>query len=117
MTSTIRNLQSIVEQGASGNWIYRKWSDGTAECWGLAVSGSAAFAPTGNVFYRTIDNIAFPSGLFISTPRIVLSIQMENLGGSSLTRSSASAFSVGVISSASTARSITLYAHAIGRWK
>lgn len=24
----------IVEQGTSGNWIYRKWSDGIAECWG-----------------------------------------------------------------------------------
>lgn len=24
----------IVEQGTSGDWTYRKWSDGTAECWG-----------------------------------------------------------------------------------
>lgn len=25
---------SIVESGTSGIWTYRKWSDGTAECWG-----------------------------------------------------------------------------------
>lgn len=113
----ILQCSHVVEQGTSSNWTYRKWSDGTAECWGLAVSGSAAFASVGNVFYRTIDNLALPSGLFINTPRIVLSIEMANLGGSSLTASSATSFSVGVISATSAARSITLYAHAIGRWK
>lgn len=24
----------IVEQGTSGNWTYRKWNSGIAECWG-----------------------------------------------------------------------------------
>lgn len=23
----------VVDEGTSGNWTYRKWSDGTAECW------------------------------------------------------------------------------------
>lgn len=32
-TSIIRNLPSVEEQGTSGIWTYRKWSDGTAECW------------------------------------------------------------------------------------
>lgn len=29
-----RTSDYIVEQGTSGIWGYRKWADGTAECWG-----------------------------------------------------------------------------------
>lgn len=30
----------IVEQGTSGNWTYRKWNSGVAECWGrTSISG------------------------------------------------------------------------------
>ena len=33
-SGTIRQSASyIVEQGTSGIWTYRKWSDGIAECW------------------------------------------------------------------------------------
>lgn len=49
MTSTIRNLPSIVEQGTSGIWTYRKWSDGTAECWGRygkTINGNSTDATT-----------------------------------------------------------------------
>ena len=30
----LKNMVHIVESGTSGIWNYRKWSDGTAECWG-----------------------------------------------------------------------------------
>ena len=30
---TLKNMVHIVESGTSGIWSYRKWSDGTAECW------------------------------------------------------------------------------------
>ena len=29
----LKNMVHIVESGTSGIWSYRKWSDGTAECW------------------------------------------------------------------------------------
>ena len=31
----LKNIVHIVESGTSGIWNYRKWSDGTAECWGF----------------------------------------------------------------------------------
>lgn len=34
MLYTLKKRPHIVEQGGSGGWTYRKWSDGTAECWG-----------------------------------------------------------------------------------
>lgn len=53
----------IVEQGSSGKWTYRKWSNGDAECWASAtVSGMACTTKVGN-WYRTgnitIDNYPF----------------------------------------------------------
>lgn len=39
-TSEVRNNVSIVESGASGNWYYRKWSDGMAECWANLYDGT-----------------------------------------------------------------------------
>ena len=37
----ILNTPIVVESGVSGIWNYRKWSDGTAECWGVT-SGTTA---------------------------------------------------------------------------
>lgn len=69
-TSMIKsNADYIVEQGTSGIWTYRKWSGGTAECWGEWSSGS--FAPDGQTagWYRKIlSSISFPTDLFIEKP-------------------------------------------------
>jgi len=69
MTSNIRNLPSIVEQGTSGIWTYRKWSDGTAECWGQTSVASHAYAANGGYF--SVEE-ALPNGLFATTPPIVV---------------------------------------------
>lgn len=34
MLYTLIKRPHVVEQGTSGDWMYRKWSDGIAECWG-----------------------------------------------------------------------------------
>jgi hypothetical protein len=52
MRSIIKNLPSIVEQGASGDWIYRKWSDGTAECWYWSVTNKTGITKT--IFGKTV---------------------------------------------------------------
>lgn len=59
MTSTIRNLPSIVAQGSTSTFRYRKWSDGTAECW-----GKIGIASTSNGLYSG----NFPGGLFVDAP-------------------------------------------------
>ena len=58
---------SIEEQGTSGIWEYRKWSDGTAECWG-STTEAKAFSQWGSVYSCDLTEVAFPTGLFIETP-------------------------------------------------
>ena len=48
--SKIRNIVSIVESGTSGIWTYRKWSDGTAECWGTSTASTGSYYGSSAVY-------------------------------------------------------------------
>lgn len=55
----------IVDSGISGIWTYRKWSDGTAECWGnyeYEFSANEPHSAGGGVYYVTdgIPAIQYP---------------------------------------------------------
>ena len=52
--SKIRNIVSIVESGTSGIWTYRKWSDGTAECWGTSMANTGSYYGSSAV-YVSVD--------------------------------------------------------------
>lgn len=66
----------IVEQGASDIWTYRKWSDGTAECWGNLTGSVSSWAQWGSLYYSTrIANKAFPTNLFNAVPTVSATIQ------------------------------------------
>lgn len=60
----------VVQQGTSGNWYYRKWNSGRAECWGNIPINTAITSSIGSLYYAAIENIAFPSGLFINKPLV-----------------------------------------------
>ena len=60
----------VVQQGTSGNWYYRKWNSGRAECWGNIVINTAITSSIGSIYYAAIENIAFPSGLFTAKPLV-----------------------------------------------
>lgn len=60
----------VVQQGTSGNWYYRKWNSGRAECWGNIPINTAITGSIGSIYYAAIENIAFPSGLFINKPLV-----------------------------------------------
>lgn len=60
----------VVQQGTSGNWYYRKWNSGRAECWGNIPINTAITDSIGSIYYAAIENIAFPSGLFINKPLV-----------------------------------------------
>lgn len=62
----ILNTPMIVEQGTSGIWTYRKWSDGTAECWGLTSYTSHAMTQQSGNGYYSQETYNLPSGLFTS---------------------------------------------------
>lgn len=59
----------VVEQGASGIWTYRKWSDGTAECWGRN-SATITFAAVGNGWRGSGGIVDFPF-TFTSAPYVI----------------------------------------------
>lgn len=119
MQSVIRNLPSIVEQGASGSWTYRKWSDGTAECWR---NYSASFWVTnsyGNVYMSSLVEIQLPLGLFASTPSVITGGGV-NAGASWIALASVTkdAFSFRMMNGISISElKSTPSFYAIGRWK
>lgn len=52
-------ISYIIETGTSGIWTYRKWSDGTAECWGTAELKNQTFTNTWGSLYECSNS--FPS--------------------------------------------------------
>lgn len=61
----------VLLSGQDGNWHWRKWSDGTAECWGdFPTFANFDGTDAGNVLYATKTewSAAYPEGLFTDAP-------------------------------------------------
>lgn len=115
-TGDVVETDYILEQGTSGIWTYRKWNSGVYECWGTyAETSSTAFAAVGNVFYRIISGISLPI-TFAEKPTVTTSIEMGNVGSSSVTAYTSSV-SIVVLSSSAQARSVTANIRVSGKWK
>ena len=114
------NDDYVTDRGTSGNWTYRKWSSGDAECWGshpMSVSGWSAWG----VLYETNGaQYTYPSGLFIAepnynaTPRGSGGLMMEATGAGSATQTPKL---YAVRPNAGGTDTIYWYIHARGRWK
>lgn len=114
----------IVETGTSGNWKYRKWSDGTSECWGTFSWNITSWTAWGSDYYSTSGgNWAYPTGLFNAVPMFTIHGRLSS-GDSWL----AGAASAGTASQTPTffftratrgTNNITGYVdiHAIGTWQ
>lgn len=78
------SVPTIVEEGTSGIWRYRKWSSGVSECWGT-VTLTTSFSTTWGSLYASgaieDSNVSFPSGLFIEVPNIQASLVSQGVGG------------------------------------
>lgn len=71
----------VVDKGQEGNWFYRKWASGLAECW-KTVSGSVAITTSySGGFYRSsaLGGEDFPTGLFTAAPMVYTGV--SNTGG------------------------------------
>lgn len=119
-TSTITsNADFVVEQGTSGNWTYRKWNSGIAECWKkfpkMLVNCSTSY---GYSYYATaITNQLFPNGLFISQPTLSLTALSGDgllLGVSELTKDG---FGFYPYANSSGNHYLTFDVYVIGKWK
>ena len=62
----------VIESGVSGIWEYKKWSDGTKECYARITNLSYGTGTSWiGGYYHLTSYIAFPSGLFTNNPRVV----------------------------------------------
>ena len=68
----------IVDQGTSGNWTYRKWNSGVAECWGKFDTTATETTAWGSIYqvYPEFGNISYPFE-FISVPHENVMVRME----------------------------------------
>ncbi len=107
----------IVSQGTSGNWHYRKWQDGTAECWGVFPFSNLTSYATWNNMPSYSQTIALPSGLF-TTNNIIPSVMAQVGTGHSLTgtiRVSSTSIIVYACTSVPTSASGNFYVYCIGQ--
>ena len=77
----LKNIVHIVESGTDGIWSYRKWSDGTAECWGKKTVSVTTSTSWGGYYVGTIGDIDYPTNLFISAPVLSCTLKASNFPG------------------------------------
>ena len=114
------------ETGEDGGWTWRKWPDGTAECWGRFGAKQTNYENLGGggwTYSTSFDGAAapwtraYPAGLFCAPPTVNVSVEANRYAfasPSSQTGASQVAVSVaayGVLSD------MTLHVRAAGRWK
>lgn len=51
-SGTLPVADYVVAEGTSGNWRYRKWNSGIAECW-LTSNRSASGSPSSIIVYKS----------------------------------------------------------------
>lgn len=109
----------VVEQGTSDIWNYRKWSNGTAECWGVASATLTHYYSGGGFYGYTTGQVAFPTGLFNAAP--VVNVDGKIGGGfylgTLIDSVSSTAFTAIAMSTASGSVACTFYISAKGKWK
>lgn len=122
-------LNHIIQEGLNGMWYYRKWSGGTAECFGIVKSTSYACTSTsGYGYYADNINIEFPSRLFRNYPSAAQPIQGKpscnintvgktGLVNASIVSVSATQCVIRIWASSSMTWTGEIHVHAIGRWK
>ena len=116
--TTKETADYVVAQGTSGGWTYRKWANGTAECWFYGYN-SLTYGNEANGLYCGYGTVTFPFA-FYAIPVVVYSCHLTNgydwSGKAMVSTSSFNFYGVSQSSLASTT-SVTIYAYAIGRWK
>ena len=114
---------ACIEKGTSGIWTYKKYADGTAECWGNHVQSITSWTQWGGLYYSNPYNtqVSYPTGLFIAEP-VLTATQRGGMSDAFLisgmsgdaNKTTAFYFGRGVNGGADTK---TIYFHAIGKWK
>ena len=111
----------IIESGTDSDWYWRKWSDGTAECWGSFHGDTAISAAWGNYYEGLLGNYTYPTNLFYAQPCVITTFKQYSYAGWIEMGSEPSASQTGKIyimrptTSSTASYGVSIYA--IGRWK
>ena len=116
----------IEDAGEVGNFKYRKWSDGTSECWGrITFSAFATQTAHGALYYNDVDDqITFPDELFSQVPVVQLNIFGNGLR-SAMTKGISKAtdsdwytkLDIRIFDSSQNVIDSTVNIFAVGKWK
>ena len=111
----------IVEQGTSGNWAYRKWNSGIAECFGNHAVNFQCKNNIGNCWFTDWLGIYYPTGLFLeSNTAMPIASCTDNWSWLVMVQSGTNnnvVFRGARSSDYSQAYDTTVSIHAFGRWK
>lgn len=113
----------VVEQGITGDWTWRKWQSGIAECWGMFLHNTTVSKAWGNGFLSYVKVIDFPTGLFVSPPSGMSSYVDSTWAGLSAcenqiaTKDWMRCFIFRTSSTGTTAADFYIHVDAKGRWK
>lgn len=73
----------VIEDGTSGDWTYRKWNSGVAECWGIFDLTITGWSAWGNLQEATRSaDLAptYPTGLFNNVPMLNANVWSASIG-------------------------------------
>ena len=95
-------VDQISSSGATGTWIWRKWTSGMAMCYGIQTAKVSSWTAWGSLYYGTMAYFSYPSGLFVAEPTITANAKMG--GGSN-----GDVFSLGFSNNGTAARTPSMY--------
>lgn len=108
----------VVAGGEDGNWLFRKWNSGIAECWCSSVDISKSVTTATGALYYAEHSLSLPPSLFTSVKIAnVTPLSSAVLVFVSMKEISNTAVLLRVGSTASALISFKLQAHVIGKWK
>lgn len=119
MWKVIGGRDAVTEQGVTDNWYWRKFANGTAECWRRVAQTKAITATWSSMYIADCDEVTFPFE-FVNNPIVSTSVEsgwsliLVSQGNISSTKPAN--LRVARYGSAESV-SFTIAYHAIGRWK
>lgn len=122
----INGSDVIISQGLTGGWYWRKYANGTAECWRRVKNESRDVSTAfGSMYYANCDEVEFPFS-FYSAPTVnatiesgtaLLLLSWQGTDGNGTTTATKPASYRVMRPTTITGASFTIAYHAIGRWK
>ena len=122
----INGSDVIISQGLTDGWYWRKYADGTAECWRRVKNASRDISTQfGSMYYGNCDEVEFPFS-FYSAPIVNATVESgtalilmswQGTDGNGTTTATKPASYRVIRPTSTTGASFTIAYHAIGRWK